>query len=194
MAEELSRVFASVLGSELGNRMETQKRVRETPNPANQVQYPKDFNNGVPVIIAAPLQKAKVSTIIIAMQSKGYTENSFQTDVRKTVDYFGLQPNMYHQILLKPASEELQNVLDSADATNKLRYVVEILNENTVLHTEQSQGYSTTQLPTGAKGHLRFKGEVVITTFSRYNLRIVSLGVATPGNFIFTALEFLVNG
>jgi len=49
MEEALSRA--------LGRQKETRDRARKTPNAANQVQYPEDFNNTVPVIIAAPMQK-----------------------------------------------------------------------------------------------------------------------------------------
>ena len=38
---------------------ETRDRARETPNAANQVQYPEVFNSTVPVIIATPMQKNK---------------------------------------------------------------------------------------------------------------------------------------
>ena len=82
-------------------------RARDTPNAANQVQYPAEFNNCVPVITAVPLQPTKINTIIIATQSKGYPEKSFVTDVKKTVDYFKLDYGMYLEILLKPVSEEL---------------------------------------------------------------------------------------
>ena len=82
-------------------------RARDIPNAANQVQYPAEFNNCVPVITAVPLQPAKIDTIIIATQSKGYTEKSFETDVKKTVDFFKLDYGMYLPILLKPVSEEL---------------------------------------------------------------------------------------
>jgi hypothetical protein len=172
---------------------ETRARARETPNAANQVQYPEDFNNSVPVIIATAMQKTRTATIIVATQSPGYTEDSFNTDVRKTVDYFKLLPDMYHVILLKPVREDLE-VLDAADATDKLRRVVEELNRSTVLYMNDMRGCATTELRTGETTHNRFRGEVIITTFSTYTLRrIVSLGVATSG-FIFKALEYIVNG
>ena len=95
-------------------------QARVTPNAANQVQYPEEFNNNVPVITALPLQKQKILTIIIATQSRGYTAESFNTDVRKTVDYFEIGPNDYQTILLKPVAADLDKILDSADATDKL--------------------------------------------------------------------------
>lgn len=176
----------------LGRHDETRVRARETPNAANQVQYPEDFNNHVPVIIAVPMQRKKIYTVIVATQNKGYTEESFNTDVIRTVDYFELEPNMHHEILLKPVLEDLE-VLDTADATTKLRRVVEVLNRSTVLCMNNMQGSATTQLPSGLTRHDRFKGEVIITTSSMYTLRIVSLGVASS-DFIFTALEYIVNG
>jgi len=112
--------------------------------------------------------------------------------VRRTVDYFHLEPSRYHEILLKPVLADL-DVLDAADATDKLRRVVEVMNRSTVLYMNDTRGYATSQLPTGETTHNRFKGEVIITTSSMYTLRIVSLGVASSG-FIFTALEYIVNG
>ena len=188
MVEELSRTLGRIRQS----HEQTHARARETPNAANQVQYPEEFNSTVPVIIAAPLQKWKINTIIIATQSKGYTEESFRTDVERTNDYFELQPGMYEAILLKPVLEDL-DVLDAADATDKLRRVVDTMNRNTVFSMSDVQGRTTTTLPSGETRHNRFKGEIIITTSSEYTLRIVSLGVATSG-FIFTALEYIVNG
>ena len=170
---------------------ETHTRARETPNAANQVQYPEEFNNTVPVITAFPLQKKEIATIIIATQSKGYTEESFNTDVMKTVDYFGIARGTYQAILLKPVLEEL-NVLDSADATVKLREVVKMMNARTVLYMNDRQCRGASELPTGETMYYHSTEEVVITTSSMCTLRIVSLGVAESG-FIFTALEYIVN-
>ena len=99
---------------------------------------------------------------------------------------------MYHAILLKPVRDDLK-VLNAADATDKLRRLVEDLNKSTVSYMNTTKQSATAQLPTGETVHGSFKGEVIITTSSRYALRIVSLGVATSG-FIFTALEYIVNG
>lgn len=167
-------------------------RARETPNAANQVQYPAEFNNCVPVMTAVPFQQAKMNTIIIATQSKGYTEESFATDVDETVRYFQLEEDKYKAILLKPVSEDLPEVLDSADAATKLKQVVDMMNEKTVLYRGQTEHAASTQLPTGETVHDRSQDEVIITTSSTYNLRIVSLGVKSTG-FVFTALEYLVN-
>jgi len=166
-------------------------RAREMPNAANQVQYPKEFYNTASVITALPLQKQKVNTIILATQSQGYTEESFNTDVRRTANYFELDPGMYVAILLKPTHEDL-NVLDSADAANKLRRVVDMLNSSTVIHTSQTDRSETSQLPTGETRHVRQREEVIITTSSLCTLRIISLGVKSSG-FIFTALEYMLN-
>jgi len=180
----------SILDSPRVNRDEAYM-ARETPNVANQVQYPKEFYNTVPVITALPLKKQKITTIIIATKSRGYTEESFNTDVRKTAEYFGLDPTMYEAILLLPSREDLK-VLDSADAVDKLRRVVDKMNSDTVLHDNLQQRSETEQLSTGDIRHVRKSEEVIITTASAYAVRIVSLGVATS-NFIFEALEFMVN-
>lgn len=166
-------------------------KVRETPNAANQVQYPQEFNNTVPVITALPFQREKVNTIIIATQSPGYTEESFDTDVRKTVEYFELDPGMYVAILLKPTREDLE-VLDSVDAVQKLRRVVDLMNRSTVVNFCETERSETKQQATDEFRHVRQKEEVIITTRSAYAIRIVSLGVRSS-SFIFKALEFVIN-
>ena len=166
-------------------------RVRDTPNAANQVQYPAEFNNCVPVFTAVPLQSTKINTIIIATQSKGYPEESFRIDVKKTVDYFKLEYGMYVEILLKPVSEELA-VLDSEDAAAKLKRVVDMMNSKTVLYRSNTEQSANTQLPTGVTYHGHKQDEVIITTSSTYSLRIVSLGVKSC-SFVFTALEYMLN-
>ena len=166
-------------------------RARETPNAANQVQYPADFNNCVPVISAASLQPMKINTIIIATQSKGYPEESFRSDVEKTVDYFQLENGMYVGILLKPVSEELE-ILDSEDAAEKLKKVVDMMNRKTVFYKSNTEKSSKTQLPTGETCHGLTQDEVIITSSATYTLRIVSLGVKYT-DFLFDALEYMLN-
>src|SRR5579863_1758201 len=102
------------------NKMKSpEDKARDTPSAANQVQYPEEFNNGAPVITARPWLRAKTATIIIATQSRGYTEESFQTDIRETVRYFQLEEGMYKGILLKPVANN-DTILDSVDATAKM--------------------------------------------------------------------------
>lgn len=181
-------------GIRMASMGQTAERLRETPNAANEVQYPEEFNSSVPVITAAPLQKSKTETIIIALQSKGYPEEAFKADVAKTLDYFEIEPDshyLYQAILLKPVSKDLK-VLDSADATSKLKKVVDMMNRNTVVYMDKKERHATAELPTGNTKHDCVKEEVIITTSSTYQLRIVSLGVTTS-NFIFDALQYIVN-
>jgi len=172
---------------------EIEENAKETPNAANQVQYPDEFNNWVPVITAAPMQQAKVATIIIATESKGYPEESFNTDVATTLSYFKIDPEdqfMYQAILLKPATEK---VLDSADARKKLKKVVDLMNRSTVLYAGEIDESSQSDLDPSGTLNSRLQGEVTITTHSKYILRIVSFGVAAPHAFIFEAMEYLLN-
>ena len=173
------------------NKMKSEDKARDTPNAANQVQYPEEFNNGVPVITALPWLRAKTATIIIATQSKGYTEESFQTDVRETVRYFQLEEGMYKAILLKPIANN-EDILDPVDAAEKMREVVKMMNRSTILYMSNVEQSATAQLPTGETIHGRAQGQVIVTTASSYTLRIVSPGVATS-SFIFKGLEYLLN-
>jgi len=178
--------------AEKKEKKEIADKAREIPNAANEVQYPDEFHNWVPVITAAPMQQGKVATIIIATESKGYPEESFNTDVAMTLSYFKIDPDdriVYQAILLKPATER---VLDSADARQKLKRVVDLMNRSTVLYTSNVEQSSQSEQPSGGTLHSRLQGEVTITTHSKYMLRIVSIGVAAP-DFIFDALEYLVN-
>jgi len=190
----MENFFENMIMRDLGQRFSRARsddapQARDMPNAANQVQYPKEFYNSVPVITAVPLVKHKINTIILATQSPGYTQESFNTDVRKTAEYFELEPSMYVAILLLPSHEGL-NVLDSADAADKLRRVVDMMNSSTVLLS--SERSDSSQLPTGETRHVRQKEEIIITTSSAYTIRIVSLGVKSS-SFIFTALEYVVN-
>ena len=133
------------------NHENTHARARETPNVANEVQYPDEFNNCVPVISAVPMQLTKAATIIIATESKGYPEESFNTDVATTLRYFKIDPDdrfWYQAILLKPVHEDLE-ILHSADARRKLQKVVELMNRSTVLYAKSMEQSSVVELPTG---------------------------------------------
>ena len=166
---------------------------REIPNASNEVEYPDEFHNWTPVITAAPMQQGKVATIIIATESPGYPQESFDTDVKTTLRYFNMDPDdsFSHQaILLKPATK---NILDSADARQKLKRVVDLMNRSTVVYASNMQQSAQSDLPSGGTLHSRLQGEVTVTTHSSYILRIVLVGVKAAHRFIFKALEYLVN-
>jgi hypothetical protein len=184
-------MMESLLLEAINKKKSVEDKARDTPSAANQVQYPEEFNNGAPVITARPWLRAKTATIIIATQSKGYTEESFQTDVRETVRYFQLEEGMYKGILLKPVANN-NDILDSVDATEKMREVVKMMNSNTVLYKSNMEQSTTAQLRTGETIHGRAQGQVIVTTAGSYTLRIVSPGVKTSG-FIFKGLEYLLN-
>jgi hypothetical protein len=188
----LRDLFENLGGSSRGQR-KTRDRARQTPNVANQVQYPEEFYNVVPMISGSPLEKTKMDTIIIATQSPGYSEQSFLTDVAKTVEYFELAEGTYQAVLLKPVHEDgLQQILDSADATSKLREVVKLMNRNTVLFEEDKVRRGKTNKPSGETMHIHATQRVTVTKTSTCTLRIVSVGVASSA-FTFTALEYMMN-
>jgi len=171
----------------------TEDEAREIPNASNQVEYPEEFHSWTPVITAAPMQRGKVATIIIATESPGYPSESFDTDVKATLRYFNMEPDdrfMYQEILLKPATK---NILDSADARQKLKRVVDLMNRSTVLYASNLEQSAQSDLPSGGTLHSRLQGEVTVTTHSGYILRIVLVGVKAAHRFIFKALEYLVN-
>jgi len=184
-------MMESLLLEAMNKIKSVEDKARDTPSAANQVQYPEEFNNGAPVITARPWLRVKTATIIIATQSKGYTEESFQTDVRETVRYFQLEEGMYKGILLKPVANS-DNILDSVDATAKMREVVKMMNSNTVLYRCNVERSATAEAQTGETIHGRAQGQVVVTTADSYTLRIVSPGVKTS-SFIFKGLEYLLN-
>lgn len=174
-----------------GEGESTRSKARKIPNAANLVQYPEVFNNSVPEISARPMEMSPTATVIIATQSQGYTEESFKTDVRETVNFFGLPRGLYEEILLKPVAEDIE-ILDSADAVKQMQQVVRKMNKATVKEVKTTTYSESAPLDNGDTRHGSFVKEDIVTTAATYTLRIVSLGVATS-NFIFKALEYLLN-
>lgn len=166
-------------------------RARKTPNAANQVQYPDEFYNSVPVITATPLLKVQLTTIIIATQSEGYCQESFDDDVRETVRFFNLDDRSYQAILLKPVAPDLE-ILDSSDAVKKMKQVVNKMNRSTVKEVKTTYFSESVPLSSGDIRHGRLVKEEIITTLYEYTLRIVSVGVASSG-FIIEALQYMMN-
>jgi len=181
-----------ILSAVLKSGESTREKARKMPNAANLMQYPKEFNNSVPVITAKPLEERQLPTIIIGTQSSGYPKESFETDVIETVKFFNLPEGSYQTILLKPVAEDLEEILDSADATKQMHQVVREINKLTVKEIKTTVYSESTPLTTGDIRHGRLVKEEIVTTFDTYTLRIVSVGIATA-NFLFVALEYILN-
>ena len=151
------------------------------------MQYPTEFKNSAITLRATPFYKDVIGTIVIATQSKGYDNESFERDVKSTSQFFKLNPDGIIKVLLKPVAKE-DNVLDAKDATRQMVDVVNLLNtsrEHFVRHNVQIADDT---------GRRAVNIETTITEFNsplRY-IRIICLGVAMT-KFIFKALEYMLN-
>lgn len=188
----MADILGALISKNIEDNMSRAQKVMDTPNKANEVQFPKQISSHTLQISSVPFDKSCFPTIIIATQTAGYTGDQFTTDVEKVTAFFNLSENQIIKILLKPImavnlptqpnTVDLSDVLDSADAANQLEKAVVLVRKG--MPAPQLSDQPNPNMTTLYQTYTR------VQMLSR--LRIVSLGVKFS-QFFFQALEYLLN-
>jgi hypothetical protein len=197
-----------LMGSRSGrDRREQVTRALQTPNVMNQVQFPREFFHQVLEIKAMGINKDNtIPTLIIGIESPGYTAAMFSDDVKRVKEFLGYQNpdderNIY-RVLLKPVRDNqdqiLDRILNSDDATNQMLSIIEHLRhtgklgETVMTHKSNARVDNAGTVPNdGRPITLQSSTEHSALTRGVSDIRVVSVSV-TSSDFIFDALNYLL--